>query len=41
MYIEVAIHTLPHLKCTKLVSVHLSHLPFKMPQVGFRAFKSP
>jgi len=27
---EVTIHTLPHLKCIKLVSVRLSHLPFKM-----------
>jgi len=28
--IEVTIHTLPHLKCIRLVSVRSSHLPFKM-----------
>jgi len=38
---EVTIHTLPHLKCIRLVSVRSSHLPFKMLSVGFRAFKSP
>ena len=37
----MTIHTLPHLKCIRLVSVRSSHLPFNMHQVGFRAFKSP
>jgi len=38
---EVTIHTLPHLKCIKLLSVRSSHLPLKLRLVGFRAFKSP
>ena len=38
---EVTIHTLPHLKCIRLVSRRSSHLPFKMHQVVFRAFKFP
>jgi len=29
------------LKGVGLVSVHSSHLPFKMLKVGFRAFRSP
>jgi len=40
-FIEMTIHTLPHLKYTKLVSVRSSHLPFKMHSVGFQTFKSP
>jgi len=28
--IEVTIHTLPHLKCIRLLSVRSSHLPFKI-----------
>jgi len=37
----VTIHTLPHLKCAKLVSVRSSHLLFKMQTVVSDAFKSP
>jgi len=37
---KVTIHTLPHLNCIRLVSVRSSHLPFKTPLAGFRAFKS-
>ena len=38
---EVTIHTLPHLKGIRLVSMRSSHLPLKMHLVGFRAFNSP
>jgi len=38
---EVSIHTLPHIKRSRLVSMRSNHLPFKMYQVGFRAFKFP
>jgi len=41
IFFEVTIHTLLHLKYIGLVSVRSSHLPFKMHQVGFRAFKCP
>jgi len=37
---EVTIHTLPHFKCIRLISMRSSNLPFKMHYVGFRAFKS-
>jgi len=38
---EVTIHTLPYLKCTRLVSVRSSHLSFKIHSACFCAFKSP
>jgi len=41
LFFEVTIHTLPHLKCMTMVSERSGRLPFKMHQVGFRAFKSP
>jgi len=37
----VAIRTLPHIKRIGIVSVRSSHLPFKLHNVGLRAFKSP
>ena len=40
LFVKVTIHTLPHSKYIRLVSVRSSHLPFKMHEVGFRAFKS-
>ena len=38
--IEVTIHTLTLLKCTIMVTVRSSHIPFKMHLVVFSAFKS-
>jgi len=34
-FFEVAIHTLPHLKCVSFLTVRSRHLPFKMHDIGF------
>jgi len=38
--IKMTIHLLPHLKCIGLISARSTHLPFKIHEVRFRAFKS-
>jgi len=39
-FFGVTIYTLPHFQCLRLISMHSSHHPFKMHEVGFRAFVS-